>query len=177
MKSRYILIIFIIALVILSCEKLGFEIFYASADRSDGVLWEASDAFYSVKSNEKVGLSLRRYNEYDELREALSFKNVPMSEGTYKVNYERVGNQLSDSLVATLFTRAEDGDVATEFYDIYNTVEFESWITIEKVTKNRIRGKFELAFVISPDGPPKCHAELPDTLYLTNGEFTAKNLD
>lgn len=171
-----VLLFALLLLSLFSCEKLGFEIFYASADRNDGIMWDASDAFYAVR-NEKAGLTMHRYNEFGELRESLSFTNVPLQEGTYEVSYHVAGNQVSDTLFATLYTLAEDGDVLTEHYDIYETPDFESWITIDKVKNNRIKGSFELALVLSPDGLPKWHEELPDTIYLTNGEFTARNLD
>ena len=75
------------------------------------------------------------------------------------------------------FILLNGGDAIVNRWDLDTTKQ--NWITITSISKDtaEISGKFDLSFILRPSSKGKFYSHLPDSLYLRDGEFTAKLIE
>lgn len=68
-----------------------------------------------------------------------------------------------------------DEDQAGEVYDIDTTSVLQSTITITSITKHKIEGEFQVAYMVDDFPFSKVAPWIPDQFTLTEGRFNAKD--
>ena len=121
-------------------------------------------------------LAIYSINE-DIQRRAFGINNIPLQAGDYTISRIETGNQVcdSDTITAYFGTSVADGDVTGEFYlPIEGEDNFISVTSYNETTKE-IEGTFQITFAIELEDhrPFKTGAYAPDTVRLTQGQFSA----
>ena len=110
-------------------------------------------------------------------RKAFGVHNIPLQVGHYTISRIETGNQVCDSniLIASFATSVSDGDVQGDYYlPTENEDNFVSVASYNETT-GEVTGTFQITFVIElEDEPPfKTDPNAPDTIRLTQGQFSA----
>lgn len=187
MKKFLILSVSLI-LLILSCKKedntLPIPIWqpgpmthgYASATKVTED-WLAS-AFGKKNdwSEGTVSVLTRTFNEFGEMRELLSFQEIPLIKGKYGLTNGIGEDGLVSASYATLLS---DGDVVGDFYQL-DTLASDNYIEVTYVdtTEWVIKGSFSASFIIdlSVYGE-KLNPANPDRVKFSDGSFDVKIIE
>ncbi len=174
MKAFKILFLIVI-LFQLGCEKDDIKKPVAEWSKVTAQLnkkhWETQAvANYEQPENlSQIDIHANIADEYDQWREALTFRNVNLQVGRQTL-LQRISNSEIDTINSTYTTIMADGDVVEDrfavFEDAENYIEIESIDTVNK----KITGIFKVTFVRDINDSVT-NPNLPDTMRFTEGEF------
>jgi len=176
MKHIYYLSFFLLS--VSACDKDKFHPDYSNGKAEavkNGENW-MGQGYALISQQNKYAFLFSVYNQYGELRQRLSFFNVPRESRAHQLY--NVESQNLDSLSSARFsTLISDGDVIEDHYYVKEDA-LASNILIESIDTNSgwVKGKFNAVFYIDPDRP-KFNPANPDTIRFTNGTFSAKLLE
>jgi len=161
-----------------SCKKeeqgtLGSaEYFGVVSANQNEVDWESSEpyAYENFANGTGISLSFPVYDNFERLRETLTFSKIPFSPGTYRL--EDANLQEDDGKVGSFFS-FDDVDLVLAYYVVLES-DSSSFITLESFDEEtqEVRGTFDVTFI--KRNHYDTTQEFPDTLRFRDGVFHTK---
>ena len=114
-----------------------------------------------------AGMAFSVLNNQGQKRQALSFLNIPLELGDYRV----FKSSANSSTAAGYWTRTSDGDVVEDRYLLQDDA-LGNYISITDYDDESgiLKGKFQIEFFIDPDEPKK-NQDNPDVILFEEGDF------
>ncbi len=181
MKYTYGFCLFLF--LVCSCSKneegVDWSDYQSIALLNDTLNWKAERCWFApyTKGSNEVGLHLKHFNQFGELREQIYVAKFLLRIGKIPLKYRQPGTPTIEP-TSRFFTYAADGDALTETYDLLEAEGIDNHLIIDWISEDstEVIGTYELTFVISEFSPPKFIESRPDTLTYTNGQFKARLL-
>lgn len=177
-------IMIIVTLFLFACSEEKFQITNTVSAKINGIDWSEDSLVvhgtYRIRPKEGMTrISLRSYwpsdtgsPERTDYFEILSFTNVDLNsleKQPIEMLEEGEDKDETAKLYATYFIA--EYDVALREYDLLETEEIDHWIQLDKIGKNTISGRFEVAFAVSRGATTWIPVSRADTLYFKEGVF------
>ena len=173
MKTRVIVtksVITILLIAMMGCDKDGLKNHMAEALTSFEGKWEAGNATFSHSKSGLVTISFDRY--IDNIEIEVIFRNIELTEGTTNLLFYSVPILNEPTSIVHIIL---EGDQAGESYYVDTASVLQSSITITSITKHRVEGEFQVAYMIKGSPLDKVAPWIPDQFTLTEGRFNAKD--
>ena len=141
----------------------------------NGSTWTAKASFApSALASTCFNLAFRTYSSQGFLRQELTVLNIPRRVGLNRVwTIDFTAPSDSTKVGCHLATLIDDGDILCDKYRIVSTDTAFNRLEVQQydLAGKRVSGSFNLKFAVSL---PKCNPSAPDTILLTNGQFSTK---
>lgn len=178
-------LLYMLLLLIFACGKEKFQIKNSVSAKVNGVDW--SDDNLIVHGTYRENVPVRDYSKITlksyvpsndgspgrtDYLEILSFRRVNLSsleKQTIDPLSEEEERNNTSKLTANYFLA--DYDLQLRDYEVLEVPGIESWIKLDKIKKNTISGRFEVAFRVTRGATNWIPINRSDTLYFTEGRF------
>ncbi len=171
--------IIILYILIVSCASSGcnkFEPDYSNGQATalkNGESWKGQGRGTVNNQGIGIGMEFEVYDKNGIPRQSISFRKIPLIQGSYLVF--NTSGQSTDSISGCSFvTLSHDVDVIEDRYRVAES-EMESKVTIPEYNESEriLTGEFKVKFYIDPDRP-KANPSNPDTIQFEMGAFVVE---
>ena len=177
--------IIIIYALLISCSK---EEIVNNGGETNAIIngtdweWPNGGTFYQITDNEgRLFFSLCKSNEFEEQREKINFNHIDSKISNDTIFFEPIKfrnyRTTPDKPVASFINLGSDGDTLGAIYEVLESNEYPSWLLLDKISRKKIKGTFQLYLIESEDSFAAGSKPRADTLLITGGEFIAVKTD
>lgn len=174
----------IIPLLLITCGKEAFQIRNTVSAKINGTAWSKDSLVVhgTYRHNPHKGvtrISIRSYlalqvgpPERTDYLEILSFTRVDLNSlEKQSIEVLSVGEDKDSTTKLTAKYFLAEYDLQLRDYEVLEMPGIDNWIQLDKIGKNTISGRFEVAFRVTRGATNWIPVNRPDTLYFTEGRF------